>query len=212
MAEARCGDGFVLAGVEECDDMNMEGVDECSNACASPRWVFVTSNSGYVGNLGGIAGADAYCQMSAETAGLEGTYKAWLTDSNPDSAPAVRFGSTEFKGWYRLPGATPVGVAEGWADLTSPNDDEPTNYLQNAISLTEAGNDLGDASAWTNTNPDGTQVSANENESCGGWTASDGAKTGVNGYSKKGIVDSLWTVDAPIKCSVGLRLYCFQVG
>ena len=56
-AEAACGDGVVWAGMEECDDGNMEDLDACNDMCAAPRWVFVTSNNGYNGNLGGVLGA-----------------------------------------------------------------------------------------------------------------------------------------------------------
>ena len=33
---ARCGDGFVQAGVEACDDGNMSSVDGCTNDCKLP--------------------------------------------------------------------------------------------------------------------------------------------------------------------------------
>jgi Protein of unknown function (DUF1554) len=55
--------------------------------CAVPGGsctVFVTSQ-GFNGNLGGLAGADTKCQALADTAGLGGTYKAWLSDSTTDA-------------------------------------------------------------------------------------------------------------------------------
>jgi cysteine-rich repeat protein len=209
-ALAVCGDGYVEAGVEECDDKNGEDLDECSNKCATPRWVFVTSNTGYNGNLGGIAGADGYCQTLASAASLGGTYKAWLTDSDAKTAPAERFGSEGFVGWYRLRTNPPTGVAEGWADLVGGNRDVPGNYLQAAISVDEKGNDIVDAQAWTNTQPNGSQVGVQEN--CMGWTTALGSSLGVTGNAKAGIVDSKWTQESSPKCNVGARLYCFQTG
>jgi len=45
-----------------------------------PKKVFVSSQT-YVGNLGGVAGADSLCQGLATAAGLTGTFKAFLSDS-----------------------------------------------------------------------------------------------------------------------------------
>jgi len=209
MAEATCGDGFVQMGAEDCDDMNVEDLDECNNACASPRWVFVTSGNGpnNNGNLGGVTGADAYCQMVAMGASLPGTYMAWLTGMDPASAPATRFGSTEFKGWYLLPTDPPTPVALGWADLTSPNDDKPANFLQNAIHIAENKADVISAKVWTNTAPDGTQQPTNLH--CGDWKGLDGE--GAIGVAKVGFVDALWTSSGMDECNGGNRLYCFQV-
>lgn len=209
---AKCGDGFVWANVEECDDGNQKELDDCSNeTCQRPRWVFVTSGVGpnNNGNLGGIEGADVYCQATAANADpvLLGTYKAWLTDKDPDSAPAKRFKSENFKGWYRLPTNPPIGVAKGWEDLTSPKGEMPPNYLQAAISVTEKGiND--DAGVWTNTTPNGTQVGVMN--TCDDWKSS--MNQGATGLGKGGVLDAEWTVSGQAPCNLGARLYCFQVG
>jgi len=52
------------------------------------KWVFVTL-SDYTGDLGGLEGADAICEAEADDAGLTGTYKAWLSDTNV--GPDTRF-------------------------------------------------------------------------------------------------------------------------
>ena len=210
-ADATCGDGFVQSDVEDCDDMNGEDLDGCNKACASPRWVFVTSGNVGSGNLGGIAGADAYCQTLADASGLDGQYMAWLTGADPASAPATRFASTEFKGWYLLPTDPPTPVALGWGDLTSPNEGMPTAYLQNAIHVSETGTDVGDASVWTNTTPEGTQIGGVH---CLDWSSNDGDILVPAGRAKGGVVDSSWTNDAGalVKCNGGNRLYCFQTG
>lgn len=207
MAAAKCGDGFVWAGMETCDDMNEEDLDECSNKCQAPRWVFVTSSSGYKGNLGGVEGADASCQTLAMNASLNGTYKAWLTGIDPKSAPAMRFGSQNFAGWYRLRTDPPTGVAEGWFDLTHLNDDMPANYLQSGISVDETGNDVDNASVWTNTEPDGTQTGADQ--TCDDWAKT--GSSGLIGIGKKSALDASWTKFNDTLCSGGASLYCFQV-
>jgi cysteine-rich repeat protein len=179
-AEGVCGDGFVWEGMEECDDGNGEDVDGCNNDCAAPRWVFITSTNGNSGNLGGINGADAHCQSLADGAGLDGVYMAWLTGSDAGSAPANRFASTGYAGWYVLPTEPVTGVARGWADLTGPNEDMPENYLQAAIVVDENGIDIGDANAWTNTRFDGT---AQGDDHCDGWSSGSSNHLGYTGHA-----------------------------
>jgi hypothetical protein len=193
--------------MEECDDGHEDDLDECNNDCAAPRTVFLTSEL-KTGALGGLAGADAYCQELAEEAGLTGTYMAWLTDGDAANEPAQRFGSTEFRGWYMLPNKTPV--ARGWEDLTTPNDGMPDDYLQAAITVTEDGVDAIGANVWTNTNVDGTR--ATEDVHCDQWTSSSPFPMMVFGRAGlAGPVSGVWTDSEPFKCNVGLRLYCFQV-
>lgn len=214
-APAKCGDGFVWGeGGETCDDMNKEDLDECSNKCQAPRWVFVTSDGADSGNLGGIMGADTYCQMLATAASLPGTYKAWLTDTDPQTAPLTRFESQGFKGWYRLNTKPALGVAEGWEDLTTPNDGMPAKYLQNAIFIDENGNDVENATVWTNTYPDGTRIPSNPDDMkavCTNWTSASGT-AGPKGTAKADVLGSAWTDDSTLGCNAGARLYCFQTG
>lgn len=202
-AEASCGDGFLWAGMEGCDDGNEEDVDGCNNDCATPRWVFITSTNGNSGNLGGVDGADTHCQELAEGAGLVGMYKAWLTGSDAGSAPAMRFESEGFAGWYMLPTDPPTPVARGWADLVGPGD------LQAAINSDEDGATVGNANAWTNTKVDGTQSSPMDH--CMDWST-DADVLGVTGRSNTTVLDSMWTENITFFCSAGARLYCFQVG
>ena len=206
--EAVCGDGIVWEGEEECDDGNGVDLDGCSDACARPRWVFVTSTN-VNGNLGGVAGADGHCQGLAMGAGLPGTYMAWLTGADAGSAPKTRFGSTGFTGWYLLPGNPATGVAQGWEDLTSPNEGMPAEYLRNAIYRDEKGVDIFDGSAWTNTTPEGGQQTKDVN--CSDWASASAVVLGQTGRAIDGGVDAKWTDDSPNKCNSGSRLYCFQV-
>jgi hypothetical protein len=207
---ANCGDGVVWAGVEDCDDKDLDDLDECNNDCAAPRLVFLTSTLPSLnGKLGGVAGADAYCQSLASAAGMSGTYAAWLTDGDKTTEPAQRFQSTEFKGWYMLPTKPPTRVARGWTDLTMPNDAMPMNYLQAAITVTEAGALVNSANVWTNTNVDGTQASPDGH--CDNWTSDFDFDAGRTGLAKAGVLDASWTAEAPYKCGFGMRLYCFEV-
>jgi cysteine-rich repeat protein len=148
-ATAKCGDGVVQMGVEECDDGNMNNADTCSNACKIQltKFVFVTSIT-YTGNLGGLDGADAKCNARAAVAGIGGTYRAWLSDIT--GSPSTRM--SKAGGPYRLVNGTVV--ANNWADLTDGN-------LITAINLTELGTlppqptfcGPGNTPVWTNTPP-----------------------------------------------------------
>jgi hypothetical protein len=134
---------------------------------------------------------------------------AWLTGMDPASAPATRFASTKFKGWYLLPTDPPTPVALGWVDLTSTNQDMPANYLQNAIHMDETGKVVGEGTVWTNTDPDGTQQEMGMN--CGDWKSDAFKASGQIGLTSAGILDATWSNAATDECSGGNRLYCFQV-
>ncbi|MBL9101063.1 MAG: DUF4215 domain-containing protein, partial [Myxococcales bacterium] len=209
---ASCGDGFTQQGVEQCDDANTDDTDACSNDCIAPRRVFILSPGiGTGGKLGGIDGADSLCQTRAASAGLSGTFKAWLTDSDPDSAPATRFDSTSFSGWYLGTDGSPI--AHGWQDLTS-LDDNQTDFLKAPIRADEFGMNIGsEAVVWTNTSPNGEQDPMNKH--CDDWTSSSSLLTGTVGLSAEEAplmpLTASWTQlgDAD-KCTSDYRLYCFQ--
>ena len=106
---AKCGDTFVWAGKEQCDDGNVVGNDGCNANCTKPKLVFVTSGS-WNGNLGGLTGGDGKCQTLANAAALGGTFKAWL--SNNTNNPQSRF--VKSTTGYAL--TTGKDVAKTWAD------------------------------------------------------------------------------------------------
>jgi len=173
--------------------------------------VFITSGNGpnNNGNLGGVGGADKYCQALAEAAKLPGTYKAWLTGADAGSAPAMRFESKGFAGWYLLPTKPATPVARGWVDLTGPNEDVPGNYLRGAIVADEKGAQAA-GNAWTNTSPAGEQSSLSGH--CQDWSSGSDDYSGRTGRSKVDVLDEVWTnnVNALPTCGFGARLYCFQ--
>ncbi|MEZ4248105.1 MAG: hypothetical protein R3B99_07695 [Polyangiales bacterium] len=55
------------------------------NACTTGKRLFVT-NQFFTANFGSLAGADMRCQAAATAAGLPGTFKAWLSDSETSMA------------------------------------------------------------------------------------------------------------------------------
>jgi len=77
----------------------------------SKKIIFLSSQQ-FTTNLGGLAGADLKCQNAAESAGLNGIYKAWLSDSNISAKDRLTHSPAPY---IRTDG---VIVANNWFDLT----------------------------------------------------------------------------------------------
>jgi hypothetical protein len=89
---------------------------------------FVTStNPGKGGNLGGLEGADAHCQMLASAVGAGGkTWRAYLSTSTANAKDRIGSGP-----WYNSKG---VLIAQNVADLHSAN-----NKINGETALNEKG-------------------------------------------------------------------------
>ncbi len=147
-------------------------------------------------NLGGLAGADAHCQMLAESVGAGGkTWRAYLSTSGGDGAAAVHARDRIGTGpWTSSNGAQ---VAQDVADLHSDG-----NKLGKENSLSESGdaiNGRGDTpnrhDILTGSNLDGTAFSDGEDHTCRGWTysGSDGsAQVGHHDRSGGGANPTSW--------------------
>lgn len=135
---------------------------------------FLTSEGpGDGANLGGLAGADAHCQMLAESAGAGGKqWRAYLSTSGVNGGEIVnardRIGSGP---WTAANG---VIVATDIADLHSDN-----NKLGKENSLSEKGeviNGRGDRpnqhDILTGSGLDGRAIIDGEDHSCADWTSS----------------------------------------
>jgi cysteine-rich repeat protein len=215
---ATCGDGLIQTGVEECDDGNTEDTDACSNTCFARRLVFIAyptqlQDNAYQGDLGGVVGADKVCQTHAKAAGLMGTFQAWLTENDRDTAPAKRFNSTAFTGWYI--GTNGTLIAHGWTDLTT-LDDNGTTYIKSPIRFDEYALPIEiDSFVWTNTGPDGEQDPRNLH--CNNWTSGKFADYGAPGvstlfpqYEPTSAIWTMWDDGGEYECVNTFRLYCFQ--
>jgi hypothetical protein len=171
----------------------------CVPSCGTPGVpcrVFVTS-TGTTGAIGGLLGADAKCQGHATAAGLTGTYKAWLSDS--DESPSTRFTNTANTGPYQLVNGTPI--AANWAALIDGGIDNPIN-------LTESGGAPPANLVWTKTTTAGTLWGVET--TCNEWfsEANIFSACGVHALSNEG-----WTqLFVGILCSNTLLLYCFEQG
>jgi hypothetical protein len=189
---------------ETCADHTCSATTPCpTGECCSADGTccaclaFVTSTT-HIGNLGGLAGADTICQGAAGSAGLPGTYLAWLSD--PTGSPSTRF--TQATVPYTLVNGTVI--ANNWSDLTS-------GTLRHAIDRTEAGGDGTEPNAhvWSNTFTDGTADSSATRRHCLNWSNATLLELGNVGLSDE--VDEFWTnFNNSVSCNADLRLYCFQ--
>jgi hypothetical protein len=161
------------------------------------KTVFVSSWV-FSGRLGGIDGADEYCNILAERGGLPGIYKAWLA-TGPGDSPAQRFSRTAVA--YVLPNGT--AIAYGWADLTD-------GRLAHPIDIDEYGRFVSSSSphVWTNVAPNGTPLTTLYSYTCNGWST-----TLWRGYvGNRYLSDLRWTYDEFERpnCYETAHLYCFE--
>jgi len=195
---ASCGDGFVHQGVEECD-----GEQDCGPTCYLDRYVFVTElvfrgdmNPG-LGDKTGLERADWMCKIHAEAAKLHlgKDFRAWISDDT--SSPATRFYKSP--GRYVMPDGTVF--VQSWDALVN-------LQIENALFMTEHGDEPSPGGSWTNTLPDGTPRTLTDH--CLGWTSK-----GINDDGRVGgltLVDAQWTdlEDFTPPCDIENHLYCFE--
>jgi hypothetical protein len=144
---------------------------------------FVTSaNPGKGGDLGGLAGADAWCASLAEAAGVGGkVWRAYLSSSAENAGERIGSGP-----WVNARGET---IADDPASLHGEG-----NKLTKETALTEKGevvNGRGDTpnmhDILTGSKPDGTASGM----SCGDWTMGGAEGEATVGHSdRKGLDDS----------------------
>ena len=146
---------------------------EPAQAQAADTSFFVTSvGIGNGANLGGLAGADNYCQTLAQAAGAGAkTWHAYLSTQEADGKPAVNARDRIGKGpWQNSKG---VVIAKDVAELHGENN------INKQTALTEKGevnNGLGDTpnrhDVLTGSQADGTAFPAGDDRTCKNWTSS----------------------------------------
>ncbi|MBA3547828.1 MAG: DUF4215 domain-containing protein [Nannocystis sp.] len=194
---ATCGDGYVRAGLEECDDQNFVPGDGC-HECGRTRIVFVTSDSYQPGQFMGLVGADQRCRSLAQQAGLKNfaTFKAWMSDSKTSAKDRMVHG----RGRYEL--VNGLLVADDWEALVA-------GELQNPINVTEK-SETQETGVWTGTNPDGSAAEGANH--CLDWTYNGGQHAVHWGVSSE--TSPSWTMAAtdtnPTSCGGEQPIYCFE--
>jgi hypothetical protein len=190
---------------------------------------FVTSHGiGNGGNLGGLAGADNWCQQLAQEAGAGAkTWHAYLSTQAEDGKPAVNAKDRIGKGpWQNAKGEV---IAKDVAELHG------DNKLTKQTALSEKGeviNGRGDKpnrhDILTGSQADGTAFPAGEDRTCKNWTSSTKGAAMLGHADRMGLNEEppakSWNMSHPSRgpdggCSqADLRstggdglLYCFAV-
>jgi hypothetical protein len=159
-----------------------------AQAQAADTSFFVTSvGIGNGGNLGGLAGADNYCQTLAQAAGAGAkTRRAYLSTQEADGKPAVNARDRIGKGpWQNSKG---VLIAKDVAELHG------ANNLTKQTALSEKGevnNGIGDTpnrhDVLTGSQPDGTAFAAGQDRTCKNWTSSTQGSAMVGHADRRGL-------------------------
>jgi hypothetical protein len=161
---------------------------------AGTNIAFVTSVATVAGDLGGIAAGDTLCNSLATSAGLPGTYVAWLASDTVDAQ--TRVGTA--RGWVRTDGLP-------FLDQVSDLDNFKTFY---PLDLDENGHTV---PSGTNivTGADQTGHTLGVNANCNGYTSTAAA---ASFGEIPGSVDA-WSqaiISAP--CTLSTPIYCFGIG
>lgn len=187
----------------------------CFGSYGNPKVVFVTSQR-YHPDWQYVAGADNICQHHAETAGLPGTYKAWL--STPCFCPSVTdcpqpyhsFSiANRFDDSFVLVDGTVI--ANSFTELKS--------GLLAPIDLTENGErvtatpGVDQTYVWTATTAEGDNDECDDHSYCTNWDRFVGGGTSMIGICTA--TDFRWTWADEMDCGGysyfgPMRLYCFQ--
>ncbi len=157
----------------------------------SPMSFFVTSvNPGKGADFGGLAGADAYCDSLAASAGAPGrNWRAYLSTSASAGAAAVNARDRIGKG--------PWKNSKGELLASSVEELHASNNLGKLTALTEKGEVIsgrGDAvnlhDILTGSTPEGRALEAGKDSTCGNWTQSGEGSAIVGHHDRTGLDES----------------------
>jgi hypothetical protein len=184
---------------------------------------FVTSvGPGNGADLGGLEGADAYCQQVAGAVGAGGaTWRAYLSTQEAGGAPAVNARDRIGQGpWQNAAG---VVIAESVEVLHGDNNlDKSTALNERGEQVNGRGDTPNRHDILTGSQPDGTAFPPGEDRTCQNWTSSGEGSAMVGHHDRMGLRDDApsrsWNSSHPSRgCSqealIGTGgdglLYCF---
>lgn len=176
---------IISVGVAACE---VDDSPEPADSTESELSFFITSaGPGDGANLGGLDGADAHCQMLADSAGAgDQTWRAYLSVSAADEEEAVhardRIGSGP---WYNADGGA---IAQNADELHSEE-----NNLNKETALDEHGNvvngrgdDPNRHDILTGSQLDGTAFADEEDHTCGNWMSNSEGSAHVGHHDREG--------------------------
>lgn len=196
--------------------------DSPASATSGMSFFVTSANPGKGADLGGLAGADQYCQQLAATAGAGGgTWRAYLSNSAVSSAPAVNARDRIGRGPWR--NAKGVVIAGNVEELHA------NNNINKQTALTEKGEPVSGRDDPVNTHDimtgsqaDGRAFAGDKDMTCGNWTQSAAGSAMLGHHDRNGLRDDAdsksWNASHPsracgmeaLKSTGGAGLlYCF---
>ena len=203
------------------------GCGAMGSSGGNPMSFFITStNPGKGGDLGGLAGADRYCQSLAASVGAGNkTWHAYLSNAALSGQPAVNARDRIGNGPWR--NAKGVVIATSVADLHSANAKvgKDTSLTEKGEVVSGFGDEVNRHDILTGSRPDGTLAvpEPGKDTTCGNWTRGEGGSAIVGHHDLAGtnpdpVANRSWNASHGTRgCSVpqlaqsgsaGL-LYCF---
>jgi hypothetical protein len=200
------------------------GVGAYAEKAAPKMGFFVTSaNPGKGADLGGLAGADKYCQSLAQAVGAGSrTWHAYLSTTASGSSPAVNARDRIGRGpWYNAKG---VLIARNVDELhLAPNITKQTALTEKGEVINGRGDTPNLHDMLTGSDTQGRAFPAGMDTTCGNWTQSgDAGSAQVGHHDRTGLDDKppahSWNDSHPSRgCSpAGLKstgggglFYCF---
>ena len=181
---------------------------------------FITSiNPGKGGDLGGLEGADAYCQKLAESAGAGNkTWRAYLSTEAPDKRGESARNRIGNGPWHNAKGEL---IAANLTELHLYNKTilKETALDENGNPVKGRGDNPNEHDILTGTQDDGTAYFPDEaDHTCNNWTSSDEGSAQVGHHDRHGGGNTSWnSAHASRGCSMeALRstggaglFYCF---
>ena len=154
---------------------------------------FATSvNPGKGADLGGLAGADKYCQALGDSAGVKRTWRAYLSTTERNGSKGANARDRIGKGpWYNAKGEL---IAKNVDDLhTSPNMTKQTILTEKGAMVNGRGDKPNEHDILTGSDSQGkAQVGGTMDTTCSNWT--NGADTGsamVGHSDRQGLRDDV---------------------
>lgn len=181
---------FLTTGAAVAATALIIGCGAMRSSSGNPMSFFITSvNPGKGGDLGGLAGADRFCQSLATSAGAGNkTWRAYLSTAAANGQPAVNARDRIGAGpWTNAKG---VVVATSVADLHSANAKvgKETSLTEKGEVVPGSGDPVNRHDILTGSRPDGTVAmpEPGKDTTCGNWTKSDGGSAIVGHHDRKG--------------------------
>ncbi|MCW5697968.1 MAG: hypothetical protein KIS96_14705 [Bauldia sp.] len=212
---------LVAAAIAGAAWAGLSGPAAAQNGDAAMTFFITSVGMGNGGDLGGLAGADAYCQSLAEAAGAGShTWRAYLSTIMDDSGPGENARDRIGEGpWHNAAG---VQIAADLDELHSDaaNINKETALNENGGLVNGRGDEPNEHDILTGTKQDGTVA---DEGTCANWTSSSDDATAAVGHhdlvgNPAGI--NFWNYshstagcsqDALVRTGGAGLLYCFAI-